>query len=178
MMIAGAAGSDEDDDDQDIHQDTQRPILRSRLKADVGDDSCDPMPASAPLKGDAVKAEGSLSGKARGKTGKRDDVSRELPRELPRDVPRDLPGAPGKANKARKGRGKAPSVREASPPGIELGQGHEEWLLQGSYVEVNWGSDWWQATAKRIKALGNFVCVCVCVRERERESVRVCVFVL
>ena len=222
MMIAGAAGSDEDDDDQDIHQDTQRPTLRSRLKADVGDDSCDAMAASAPLKGDGAKAEGSLSGKARGKTGRRHDFEGHVATDVPTLVPSNLPPAPGKPNKAKKGRGKAPSVREASPPGIELVQGtthsstthcstthcstthsstthcstthcstthcstthsstihcstthcstthsthhtthstgHEEWLLQGAYVEVNWGSDWWQATAKRIKALGSFVCV-------------------
>ena len=39
-------------------------------------------------------------------------------------------------------------------------KGHEDWLIRGCFVEVSWGTDWWQATAKRIKADGGMPNVC------------------
>ena len=62
----------------------------------------------------------------------------------------------GRGGKVKGARGNKPKAqdRAASPPGVELDRGHEDWCRKGSDVEVNWGSDWWQASVKRIKASG------------------------
>ena len=62
----------------------------------------------------------------------------------------------GRGGKVKGARGNKPKAvdRAASPPGVELDRGHEDWCRKGSDVEVNWESDWWQASVKRIKASG------------------------
>lgn len=137
----GGAGSDEDEDDEEMN----KPTLRSRVKgvvdaAEAVSEGGDAGAPSAAGKKEEGGSKVSGAGKGRGKGGNKDA------------------GAPAKGNKGKKGgRGKASVVRGASPPGEEVECGHEDWLRQGWFVEVNWDSDWWQATAKRIKAQGGAI---------------------